>query len=274
MSGTRSSRLAVLACLVLSALMLVLPAAASAAVSVTRAELKSGELRVEGRGATPDGTVTVTADSVASGRADGSGAFRVETTGFRAASCRATVSDGTSSVETALEGCTATAPSPSPTPSPTPTPTPTPTATASGTLVIVDDSLPSGNVGTQYSASLFSRGARGDKPVEYRVVAGQLPAGLSITRSFGVASALITGTPIVPGTSFFTVEAQTAPGSGRRSRSRSGSIRRHHWSSPTRATSWRLEPFASSTRSSCSRTAAPGRTAGHSPAGSFRRASH
>jgi hypothetical protein len=78
--------------------------------------------------------------------------------------------------------------------------------------VIVDDSLPSGNVGTQYSASLFSRGARGDKPVEYRVVAGQLPAGLSITRSFGVASALITGTPTVAGTSFFTVEARDGTG--------------------------------------------------------------
>jgi len=78
--------------------------------------------------------------------------------------------------------------------------------------VIVDDALPNGNVGTAYSGSLFSTGARGDKPVEYRVVSGRLPAGLSMTRSFGVASALITGTPTTVGSSSFTVEARDESG--------------------------------------------------------------
>jgi hypothetical protein len=203
-------------CLGVAALALAVPATALGAVSVTRAELKSGELRVEGRGALPNATITVTADSVVTGRADGSGAFRVETSSFRSSTCRATVTDGSTSAETTLAECTPSAPAPTPTPTPTPEPTPEPTPapepSPTSTLVIVDDVLPNGNVGTSYSASLFSRGAVGDKPVEYRIVAGRLPAGLSMTRSFGVASALITGTPTTIGISAFTVEARDEAG--------------------------------------------------------------
>jgi hypothetical protein len=211
MSRKHRPTTALLACLVFSGL--ALPAGASAAVSVTRAELESGALRVEGRGAMPNATVTVIADSVASRRADGSGAFRIEATGFRAAACRATVGDGATSVDVPLADCTASSPSPTPSPSPEPSPSPTPTPSpTTSSLVIVDDALPSGNVGTAYSGSLYSRGARGDRPVEYRVIAGQLPPGLSMTRSFGVASALITGTPTTVGTSSFTVEASDSTG--------------------------------------------------------------
>jgi len=197
----------------LCVLALAVPASASAAVSVTRAELKSSEMRVEGRGAVPNAAVTVTADSAVRGRADASGAFRVEADGFLAADCRATVSDGVTSAEVALADCTVSSPAPTPAPEPEPSPTPTPTPSPTPTtFVIVDDVLPDGNIGTAYSASLFSRGASGDKPVEYRIVAGQLPAGLSMTRSFGVASALITGTPTAIGTSSFTVEARDSDG--------------------------------------------------------------
>jgi len=191
MSRSRLPKRAAAACLGLAALLLAIPATALAAVSVTRAELKSGQLRVEGRGALPGATITISSDSVATGRADSSGSFRVEASGYASSTCRATVSDGATSTETTLADCTTSAPSPSPTPIPTPSPTPT----TSSTLVIVDDALPNGNVGSAHSGSLFSTGARGDKPVEYRVVSGRLPAGLSMTRSFGVASALITGTP-------------------------------------------------------------------------------
>jgi hypothetical protein len=72
----------------------VLAACASATVSGMRAEFKSGEPRVEVKGAAPNATVTVMADSVASRRADGPCAFRVEATGFGAASCSAAVGDG------------------------------------------------------------------------------------------------------------------------------------------------------------------------------------
>jgi Putative Ig domain len=207
-------------CVALTALALAVPASALGAVNVERAELKSGQLRVEGSGAASSSTVTVASDSVATGRADGSGEFRVETTGFISSTCVVTVSDGVSSDEAALEGCAPSivepAPTPEPTltpePTPTPEPNPTPEPDSTTTFRIVDDVLPNGNVGTAYSGSLFSRGASGDRPVEYRIVSGQLPAGLSMTRSFGVASALITGTPTTVGTSSFTVEARDGSG--------------------------------------------------------------
>src|SRR4051794_15557491 len=101
-------------------LALLVPATASAAVSVSRAELSSGSLRVEGGGAVPNATVNVTsAESSASSRADGSGAFKVQGSGFRASSCTVTVSDGSSSTSATLSRCTKPAPSPSPSPSPT-----------------------------------------------------------------------------------------------------------------------------------------------------------
>jgi len=199
-------------CVALAAAALAIPASALGAVHVTRAELKSGQLRVEGSGALANSTVTVASDSFATGRADGSGQFRVETSGFVSSTCRVTVSDGASSDEATLEDCAPTTSSPDPTPSPTPSPTPEPEPESTTTFTIVDDTLPNGNVGTAYSASLFSRGASGDKPVEYRIVSGQLPSGLSMTRSFGVASALITGTPTAVGTSSFTVEARDGTG--------------------------------------------------------------
>jgi hypothetical protein len=104
-------------------LALLAPTTAFAAVSVSKAELSSGSLRVEGGGAVPNATVNVTsAESTASSRADGSGAFRVEGSGFKASSCTVTVSDGSTSTSATLSGCTKTAPSsPSPTPSPSPT---------------------------------------------------------------------------------------------------------------------------------------------------------
>jgi hypothetical protein len=92
------------------------PSTALGVVDVTRAELKSGELRVEGRGAVPNAMITVNADSVVTGRADGSGAFRVEASGYRSSTCRVTVSDGAGSSEAALEECTTVAPDPDPAP--------------------------------------------------------------------------------------------------------------------------------------------------------------
>jgi hypothetical protein len=204
--------LALAFCVAVAALALALPASALGAVNVERAELKSGQLRVEGSGAVSDATITVTSDSVATGRADGSGEFRVESTGYMSSTCIVTVSDGVSSDQATLQDCSPSTAEPAPTPSPTPEPTPTPEPDSTTTFQIVDDALPNGNVGTAYSASLFSSGASGDKPVEYRIVSGRLPAGLSMTRSFGVASALITGTPTTVGTSSFTVEARDGTG--------------------------------------------------------------
>src|SRR5918999_6084813 len=61
----------------------VLAPAAHAAVSITRAELSGGNLRVEGSGALPNAQVTVNGGA-ASANADGSGQFRIERSGFTA----------------------------------------------------------------------------------------------------------------------------------------------------------------------------------------------
>src|SRR5918996_4449350 len=98
----------------------VLAPAAHAAVSITRAELSGGKLRVEGSGAAPNALVTVNGGA-ASANADGSGQFRIERSGFAApADCRVTVSDGQTSAVRTLSGCTPSSPPPPPPPSPPP----------------------------------------------------------------------------------------------------------------------------------------------------------
>jgi hypothetical protein len=86
---------------------LVVPAGAAAALTVTRAELKSSALRVEGQGAVANARITV--DGTQRGTADGAGAFRIEFSPFASASCRVTVADGVSSATAPLSGCTAAA---------------------------------------------------------------------------------------------------------------------------------------------------------------------
>jgi len=87
-----------------------------------------------------------------------------------------------------------------------------PQSATSGTLVIVVESpqplqaitapLPPGMTATPYSASLTAIG--GVQPYTWSVISGQLPAGLILNPQAGT----ITGTPILTGTSSFTVQVQ------------------------------------------------------------------
>jgi hypothetical protein len=86
---------------------------AAAAITVTRAELSSGRLRVEGNGARPNASVVVDPGAV-TGTSDGSGAFRIERSPYSSSTCQVTVSDGVSSATASLSGCTASQPSPTP----------------------------------------------------------------------------------------------------------------------------------------------------------------
>ena len=113
-----------------SALALVLAAPATAAISVSRAELSGDRLRVEGSGANPNATVQVDGGA-AIGFPDSSGKYRVEQQPFRSATCVVTVTDGHSTTQATLSGCT---PSEPPPPAPPPTPTPlSPTGGAAAT---------------------------------------------------------------------------------------------------------------------------------------------
>ncbi|MHC4714185.1 MAG: putative Ig domain-containing protein, partial [Planctomycetota bacterium] len=73
-------------------------------------------------------------------------------------------------------------------------------------LVITTSSLPDGQVGVAYSETLAASG--GLPPYTWAVIAGSLPAGLSLNSSTGE----ISGTPTAYGTSNFTVEVTDSQG--------------------------------------------------------------
>lgn len=87
------------------ALMAVFVPTADAAVMVSRAELKSGQLRVEGSGALANHTVTVSPGNV-TGTSDGNGAFKIEASSYSSSTCRITVGDGATTASATLSGCT------------------------------------------------------------------------------------------------------------------------------------------------------------------------
>ena len=87
---------------------------AHAAVSITRSELNSSQLRVEGGGALPNATVTVNPGGII-GKSDSAGAFRIQSTAYSSSTCQVTVSDGSTSATALLAGCAPSGTSPPPT---------------------------------------------------------------------------------------------------------------------------------------------------------------
>ena len=77
---------------------------AQAAITVTRAELNNGQLRVEGNGARPNVSIVVNPGAV-TGTSDGNGAFRIERSSYSSSTCAITVSDGVSSTSASLSRC-------------------------------------------------------------------------------------------------------------------------------------------------------------------------
>lgn len=76
---------------------------AYADVSITRAELDRGKLRVEGEGA-PNATISI--NGVAQSTADDQGRFKVRVENFSTSNCQITVSDGSTSQIVTLDPCT------------------------------------------------------------------------------------------------------------------------------------------------------------------------
>lgn len=191
--------------------LLVVPSSAFA-LTVSRAELNGGQVRVEGRNAAPGAQVKVTAipaTHTALGNADSSGGFRVEASGFRSDTCRLTVSDGgrTADAEATLSGCTpSSAPSPPPPSEPPPPPPPMTTCTLNpqepGTT----------NVGTLTTFYYTTTGCRtSERPVRCSVVAGRAPPGLTLFTQ-GVGSCGLTGRPTTEGIFRFTLEVNDQSG--------------------------------------------------------------
>lgn len=108
----RRRRPAVIAALVLVSTLLV-ATPASAAVSVSRAEVSGSALRLEG---TATASRDITVDGVMMGRSDAGGRFRIDRTPYsRPADCTVDVNDGSATPRVAtLSGCTVTSPPPPP----------------------------------------------------------------------------------------------------------------------------------------------------------------
>jgi hypothetical protein len=68
-----------------------------------------------------------------------------------------------------------------------------------------------GNVGTDVGQFVTSSGGSGPTPYTWKLVAGSLPSGLSLS-NFGVYSALISGTPRQTGVSAFTLQVTDGQG--------------------------------------------------------------
>jgi hypothetical protein len=96
------------------------------------------------------------------------------------------------------------------TPTPTPTtPTPTPTSTP---LMITTTSMPNGNVCASYTVFITANKGGGSSLDTWTIVSGALPAGLTMTTSYGIQSTLVFGTPTTVQTSAFTVQVRDSAG--------------------------------------------------------------
>jgi hypothetical protein len=105
----RRSQLGLVLVSLVAVLSVTTAGAAYAAVSVSRAEVNGDRLRIEG---TAIASRSITVDGVQMGNSDGSGAFRIERSGYTPpADCTVDVNDGSASTTNVrLSGCTVTAP--------------------------------------------------------------------------------------------------------------------------------------------------------------------
>jgi hypothetical protein len=203
--------------LLLVAAALLLTPSSAFAVTVSRAELSGGQLRVEGANAAPEVMVRGTAipsTNMALGSADGSGNFRVEASGFRSESCRVEVSDGgrTPDAEATLSGCTPSSPPPPPPPPPPSEPPPPSPSPPSSTCTITPETFADGNGGTLNTWYFSTTGCRtSNSPVRFNVVAGRIPPGTTLFTQ-GVGSGGITGRPTTAGLFTFTIRVRDQTG--------------------------------------------------------------
>lgn len=106
------ARRAAVVLLLAPGVLLSLAQPAGAAVSITRAELRGTDLRLEGTAA-PSRDITV--DGVVLGRSSATGVVRIERTGYAApADCTVDVGDGSGATATRLSGCSVAAQPPPP----------------------------------------------------------------------------------------------------------------------------------------------------------------
>ncbi|HEU5311739.1 MAG TPA: Ig domain-containing protein, partial [Candidatus Eisenbacteria bacterium] len=85
-----------------------------------------------------------------------------------------------------------------------------PALTYGQALTITEETLPNGNVGSEYSAVVTASGGSGS--LVWRVVDGKLPSGVKLDRALASSSTVIFGTPTREGTYTFTIEVKDQQG--------------------------------------------------------------
>jgi len=185
----------------------------ASAVTVTKGELNGGQLRVQGSNAAPGIFVIArSATSSAGVRSDQRGQFTIQASGFSAPDCKVTVSDsGRTPIATVtLAGCT---PSVKPVPATPAAPTGTCVITPqSGPLSVTSKTSSVVNFATTGCNTTFNTGAT-PTPVQWKLVAGIIPTGMVGPNFQGQTGANLIGTPTVPGTYTFTLQATDSAGS-------------------------------------------------------------
>jgi putative Ig domain-containing protein len=184
----------------------------ASAVTVAKGELKGGQLRLQGGNAAPGiFVIASSATSSAGVRSDQRGQFDIRASGFSSPDCKVTVSDsGRTPIATVtLAGC---APSVVPVPSSPAPPTGSCVITPqAGLLSVTANASSVVNFGTTGCNTTFNTGPT-PTPVQWKVVAGIIPTGMSGPDFQGQTSANLIGTPTVPGSYTFTLQATDSTG--------------------------------------------------------------
>lgn len=198
----KASLYAVAAFVVLAAL--VVPVTSADAVTVSRAVLKNGALRLDGVNAAPGIFVTVTSSSSFAGaRSGASGDYHVQAANFRADDCKVVVSDRRTPITTVtLSGCTPTAVTP---PSTNPPP--------SGTCVITPQAPATYRAGVLNTYYFATNGCdTSASPVQWSFLAGRIPVGMTGPFFQGQDAGAVSGSPTIAGTYSFMVQVTDSAG--------------------------------------------------------------
>jgi hypothetical protein len=199
--GRRAALLAALTCAGIAGPAVM--AETAGAVTVNRIELRGGQLRVQGTGAPNIFVIVSSTTSSAGFRADPSGAFKIQSSGFTAPDCRVTVSDRrTPTATVTLPGCTPSVEPVSQNPAP---PSGSCVITPADPATLAVDEPGVFNFETTGCNTTFNSGAT-PTPVQWSVVAGSIPTGMTGPTSQGTTAGNISGTPTVPGTYSFTLQ--------------------------------------------------------------------
>jgi hypothetical protein len=181
----------------------------AAAVTVVQVELKGGQLRVQGNGSPNIFIIASSTTSSAGFRADPSGAFKIQASNFTAPDCKITVSDRrTQTATVTLPGCTPSVKAVSQNPAP---PTGSCVITPVDPATVTADASSVVNFETTGCNTTLNSGAT-PTPVQWTVVAGSIPTGMSGPNSQGTTAGNIIGTPTVTGTYRLTLEVSDQAG--------------------------------------------------------------